>query len=346
MGIVYLTSCKNTVVQVQNPQILMTLSPLKQAPYAGWDDALWLEQGPLTLVFVPQVGGRIMGVRWQQRDLYWVNPDLAGQTVAVQALATPAEAKVELGLKLWGGNKTWLAPQEGWTAGLPFLDLDSGAYQLTVDDTASQPVAVQMQSPICRETGIQITRTVIPNAEHNGWRLIHQVQNCGNRPICWAPWSNSMVRRPARVFLPKRADSDFPAGVKTFEQEGDSGAVRSQVLSHLDSVVAVDCIHPIKFKFGVDSDRGVLLAVLLSDQAPYLGLLQTFPTFPPATYGHGCSTEVFNAAAYAYLELETHGPVTELAPGDRIEFTEHHQVIELPDLPQSPEMYWSSSLPS
>ena len=59
-----------------------------------------------------------------------------------------------------------------------------------------------------------------------------------------------MVRRPARVLLPKRNDSVFPDGVKTFANEGDSVDVRSQVLTQLGNTVAIDCIEPLKFKLG------------------------------------------------------------------------------------------------
>jgi hypothetical protein len=308
----------------------MPIPALKQAPYAGWKNALWLEQGDLSLILVPQVGGRIMGVRWRDRDLYWVNDNLAGNSIDVAAIANPAEAKLELGFKLWGGNKTWLAPQNQWTAGLPFLDLDSGAYQASVSETPDGPNTVHMQSRICRETGIQITRSVTLTSNGDGWNLIHRLQNHGQHPVAWAPWSNSMVRRPARVFLPKHRDSAFPDGVKTFDNEGDSVAARPQVLSHQEGVVAVDCVNPFKFKFGVDSHQGAVLAICLTAQPPYLGLLQTFPTFPPQTYGHGCSAEVFNASKYSYLELETHGPVQELFPGESMEFVEQHRGIELP----------------
>ncbi len=313
----------------------MPTHSLKQAPYGRWKNALWLEQGDLSLILMPQVGGRIMGVRWRDRDLYWVNDELADNLIDVAAIAHPVAAKQELGFKLWGGNKTWLAPQDRWTAGLPFLDLDSGAYQLTVEDTV--PTTIHLQSPICRETGIQITRSLTLHHAEPRWSLIHRLQNQGDRPVAWAPWSNTMVRRPARVLLPKRADSEFLDGVKTFAHEGDSVAVRSQVLTQLGDTVAIDCIDPLKFKFGVDGDRGVLLAVLLTEQLPYLGLLHTFPTFPPQTYGHGCSIEVFNAAQYPYLELETHGAVKSLDPGESTEFTETCRLIELPNIPHAIE---------
>jgi hypothetical protein len=35
---------------------------VRQADYQGWDTC-WIEHGPLTLILVPQIGGRIMGKR-------------------------------------------------------------------------------------------------------------------------------------------------------------------------------------------------------------------------------------------------------------------------------------------
>jgi len=74
---------------------------------------------------VPQVGGRIMGIRWRGHDLSFTQPELEGQVVDVAAVENPSAKKREMGFPLWGGDKTWLAPQTRWTEGAPFLDLDT-----------------------------------------------------------------------------------------------------------------------------------------------------------------------------------------------------------------------------
>lgn len=315
----------------------MTTSPivLKEAGYAGWKNALWIEQGPLALVLVPQVGGRLMGLRWQNRALYWVNEQLAGRPLEIHSIENPSVDKITWGFLLWGGDKTWLSPQERWNAGLPFLDLDSGAYTLNVLEQSPHQATIQMTSPICRETGIRITRTIQMGIADQSWTVTHRIENRGDRPIDWGAWGNSMVRRPATVFLPTRSNSTFPAGVKTFEAEGDAVAARAQVVSRLEDIAVVRCDEPIQFKYGVDSEQGAILAVMPLDGVGYLAYVKQFLTFHPEPYGHGCVAEVFNASEYPYLELEIHGPVRTLAPGASFELAETNRILALTANPET-----------
>lgn len=304
---------------------------LKRADFAGWPDALWITAAPLTLVLVPQVGGRIMGLQWKTQDVFWVNPELAGQPLAVSRLSEPGVDKQALGFLLWGGNKTWLAPQEQWLNALPFIDLDSGPYTVTGITESPSQVVVTLRSPVCRESGMQITRQL--TVEATGWHLNHTLANCGDRPASWGIWSNSMVCRPAQVWLPLGETSQFQGGVKTFVQEGDSLAARSHVVEQQAAMAIVHCEAPRKFKFGVDSDQGRVLTVMPLESGAYLGWLTEFEVRATEPYGHGCTAEVFNAAAYDYLEVEIHSPVRSLAPGETLTFTEVNRLGRLRDLP-------------
>lgn len=319
----------------------MKRSSLEFRRYAGWDNAAWMVgQGSLQLVLVPEVGGRIMGVRWQEQDLAWVNPELAGQPLTTCELEHPATDKVPLGFSLWGGEKTWLAPQSGWNHQLPFVDLDSGAYKLTVLEESPTELTVQMTSPICRETGVRITRTLKLGTNAQGWTVRHRIENCRDQPVEWGIWGNSMVRRPATVFLPTRTDSSFPQGVKTFEAEGDAVSARSQVVQQLDGFAAVHCEAPLKFKYGVDSEVGLILAVLPGQDDQYVAHLKQFPTFHPEPYGHDCVAEAFNADAYDYLELEIHGPVKQLDPHGSFELLEENRLLNVSAMPTTaPEIH-------
>lgn len=212
---------------------------LKQAEFAGWSYALWVESDRMSLVLVPQVGGRIMGVRWGQQDLFWVNESLADTAVDIETLENPA-------------------------------------------------------------MGI---------------------------------WSNSMVRRPAQVFLPLGQTSVFEQGVKTFVNEGDAVVARSRVVSHPPNMAVIQCQEPLKFKFGVASDQGTVLTVTPLADGQYLGWISQFPTFADEPYGHDCTAEVFNAVAHDYLEVEIHSPVRSLDPGAAFTFTEHNRLVTLAALP-------------
>ena len=52
--------------------------------YKGWG-CWFLKNGPVELVLVPQVGGRIMGIRWRGHDLSFTQPEIEGQVVDVAA---------------------------------------------------------------------------------------------------------------------------------------------------------------------------------------------------------------------------------------------------------------------
>src|SRR5689334_19104574 len=97
--------------------------------WSGW----WVARGPLELGLVPQVGGRIMSMRWRGHELSFVHPAHAGRVLDVSGMADVRRAKREIGFIHWGGDKTWLAPQERWTESVPFLDLDAGPYALEVE---------------------------------------------------------------------------------------------------------------------------------------------------------------------------------------------------------------------
>jgi len=51
----------------------------------GW--SWWrLKNGWAEMVLVPQVGGRIMGIRWRGHDLSFTQPELEGRVVDVAAV--------------------------------------------------------------------------------------------------------------------------------------------------------------------------------------------------------------------------------------------------------------------
>jgi hypothetical protein len=285
---------------------------IRSAPFKGWD-AVWIERGPLTLILVPQVGGRIMSVCWHGRELAFVNPAYLGRVEDVAAITDLHAYKRRVGFLLWGGEKTWLVPQDRWTYGVPFVDLDSGAYQLALDRTTG---VATMTSPVCRETGVEIERRLELGDRAGTWHVTHTLRNLSGRVVSWAPWSVDMMLRPATVFLPTRTESPYPRGVRTFDNEGVSTTVRAEVVSFLDDIAVISCRRPVRFKYGVDAEPGRLLAVLEAGDHGLVGYRKSVPANYPRPYGNGCVLEVFNAPALPYLELELHGLLASLPPGE------------------------------
>jgi len=63
-------------------------------------------------------------IPWRGHDLSFRQPELEGQVIDVAGVGDLATRKREPGFPLWGGEKTWLAPQAHWQEGSPFLDFE------------------------------------------------------------------------------------------------------------------------------------------------------------------------------------------------------------------------------
>ncbi len=316
---------------------------LEEGRYRGWK-ALTVRNGPLALVLVPQVGGRIMSMQWRGYDLSFTQPERRGQVEEVSRAPDVRDRKRKMGRVLWGGDKTWLAPQTRWTDGYPFLDLDSGGYELKVEQSGPERVVVRLVSPICRETGVQITRTLAVCAGATDMTVTHELFNTSSAEITWGVWDVTMVLRPGKVYLPRRRNSSYPGGIKTYPEEGESVQARGKVVSELGSLAVVTCDHPRKFKFGVDAETtlegqcsnpgtpsqdGWMLGVLNIGGHGLVGYCKQIPVYRGQLYGHGCVAEVYNSDEYEYFEMEVHGPQVTLQPAGRFALTERQALFDV-----------------
>jgi hypothetical protein len=304
----------------------------KQDRFKGWECHL-LRKGPLELVLVPQIGGRIMGCMWRGQQLFFTQPEREGHVEDVASVKDVAARKREMGMPLWGGDKTWLAPQSRWNDAVPFLDLDSGPFEPQVRDSSPNRLIVEMNSGVCRETGIQITRTVTISAGAPGWSVQHRLTNHSGTEAEWGVWDVSMVLRPGKVYMPRSGSSPHPRGVKTYAEEGESVTARESVVSELEALAVIECFEPKQFKYGVDSREGWVLGVLEAGSG-LIGYRKSVPSYRQGSYAHGCVCEVYNSADYPYLEMENHGPLTRMKPGETFEMTEQHEVFDVPHWPQ------------
>lgn len=75
------------------------IASLERARYQGWD-AWSVRHGPLELLLVPEVGGRVMGVRWREHELTFTQPERRGLVEDVSAVADIHERKRMMGFAL------------------------------------------------------------------------------------------------------------------------------------------------------------------------------------------------------------------------------------------------------
>src|SRR5688572_979585 len=236
----------------------VTLSPGHVHGWDGW----WLRRPPLELGLVPSVGGRIMSMRWRGDELSFVHPEHAGRRVALDAV-DPRTFKRKLGFVHWGGDKTWLAPQEAWTDDIPYVDLDAGAYSFDVEREDADAVRIVMTSPVCRELDVRLVRTLTVAAGTEEIEVVHALENRSPGAVTRGLWDVHQIRGPGIAYVPRRRTrSAFRDGVKAYPAEGDSEGARADVVRLLDDVAAIDCRRPRWFKYGVDADEGWALGVV------------------------------------------------------------------------------------
>ena len=308
---------------------------LERGAVHGWD-GWWIRRGPLALGLTPAVGGRIMSMRWRDDELGFVHPDHAGRVVDVGAVADVTALKRDLGFVHWGGDKTWLAPQERWRDAIPFLDLDGGAYAIAVEIDDGSTVRIRMTSPACREVGVRLTRTVTVSDHDEEWLVEHALENVGVDPVAWGLWDVQQLRGPGIAWVPRRTEgSAFPDGVKAYPAEGDSEAARAEVVRVVGDVARIDCRRPRWFKFGVDAEEGWALGVLETPDARLVAHRKCVDVVAGATYAHGSVVEVYNCPDHLYFELEVHGPVVTLRPGERTTLVERRRTWEIDVAPET-----------
>jgi hypothetical protein len=275
-----------------------------------------------------------MSMRWRGHELSFVHPDHASRRVPIAGVE-PGARKRALGFIHWGGDKTWLAPQEEWPDALPYLDLDSGEWTIDVARRDPDGVRVTLRSPVCRELGVRLIRTIRVPADGDEFEVEHTLETASPAPVTRGLWGVHQIRGPGIAYVPcRRTGSAFRDGVKAYPAEGDSEAARANVVRLMDSVAAIDCRTPRWFKFGVDADEGWALGVV-ETAGGLVGYVKEVPVVAGAAYGHGCVVEVYDCPHHPYFELEAHGPVTMLAPGASTTLVERRRVFDVAAWPST-----------
>ncbi len=284
----------------------------------GWR-GLRLAQGRVSLVIAPEIGGRVISLCLDGVEVMFTHEEVRGKVIDPRKFDNVRQAKADLGWLHYGGYKTWLAPQRHWTEGLPFLDLDSGSYAV---DRRESPdgEAVRLTSPVCRETGMQLTREIslLPTG---GVRVKQGMVNLSDKPVNWGLWDVTQVAGPGLAVLPVADSSKFERGVLAYANEGRSPEIMDQFVEPGPGYVIVRCNQTESFKYGTDSRAGWILGLLDRGQDRWLAYLKTFPCLPGAPYPHQADVEVYDSDTLPYFELEGHSPMCELSPGESVEFS-------------------------
>jgi len=275
----------------------------------------------LELIFVQSIGGRMMDVRYQGTSLLFQNPDLLPYQPDLKNLQLLPTRTPHFPFPLWGGEKTWIAPDSDWPDGAPHSVLDSGGYSYQKQDKHR----ALMTSSVCPESSLQINRQVTL-IDTNRWSIEHRVTNQGLTPRTVGLWSVLMTQNPVTYYC-RTSIGQAPKTV--FGNPGN--AFRT-----IDGVGCITCDARQKFKLGIHPVAGVS-AARISTSIGDVWIVNHSPVLSdPNAYAHGQALEFFNSGHYDYAELEWHSPTALLQPNDcltyELDYHVYHGVNGMSDV--------------
>jgi hypothetical protein len=286
---------------------------LKEENIYGWN-GYRLKAGDISLGITPQIGGRIISLTYFDEELLFVQEEHKGEVFDFSYVGDLAQEKERLGFRVWGGDKTWAAPQNAWWSKIPPLELDAGQYSVHVINNG-----LEMVSPVCRETGLQIIRRIELKVDQS-IVLTETFRNTTNQEIQRGIWNVTQVLRPFNVYLPAKKEN-----VRAYEDEGLIEEALKKISVEGDWV-RVQCNDQTQFKFGGIVDQGLIMALRKKDENETLAFMREFSIDPQAAYAHDAIVEVYNSPTYEYLEIEVHAPLIKLQKGQE---TIHRQTWKI-----------------
>jgi hypothetical protein len=284
--------------------------------------AVNVSNGLISLLVVPEIGGRLLDLNIGGTPIFYSNSRLRGKAIS----------QLEGGesSRNYGGSKVWPAPQ-GWSSeqewpGPPDRVLDCGAYDWRAE-LGPHSVTVHLRSPHDEYTGITMHRQIKISCGTSSVEVLHTMQNTSQRTVRWSIWQVTQLNAdkgfeifvPATGFHQTFGDNPYPAVSYCAAQQ----CVR---VKYQDQVA----------KLAVEATQGWFASL---DHARGYALAETFPITPGACYpdgapiafwinGHGTFTlhgdrvdmGALPGGCDPHVETEIMSPLTQLAPGERVEF--------------------------
>lgn len=295
---------------------------MEKINYRGWSNSWRLSNGAVELVLTTDVGPRIIrfGFAGQENEFKEYS-ELVGQTGGGE-------------WRIYGGHRLWHAPEANPRTYVP----DNGPVELE-----EHHGFVRLVQPTEPGTGIQKEIDVQLPASGARAQLTHRLRNNGLWSVRLAPWSISVMAQGGCAIAP------LPS----------PGAHQSHLLPTRSLALwAYTDMQDARWRWG---SRYILLRQDPGAATPQkVGLRTPDGWAAYARNGHlfvkrfgyaaegvypdlGSSVELFTNGDM--LEVETLGPLVELAPGGQVEHTEHWSLFEGVDLPADDEAVEREVLP-
>ena len=311
--------------------------------YRGWN-SISMSNGTIELNIVPEIGGRVVQYALDDKEFFWVNPDLEGK------LPTETGLTEDGGWLNYGGDKLWPAPQ-GWDndqqwPGPPDAVLDGQPYALEhLPEGKDGSVAVRLTSGNDLRSGISFSRVIRLHPDSTHVSIEATMTNVDNKPRRWGIWAHTQLDAASadgktynsqmNAYCPINPKSHFEKGYDVIFGKENNPSFQPDYENNL---MKVNYQYRVG-KIGMDSDAGWIATV---DGQTGDVFVHQFVYEPDKKYPDGSSVEFWHngiGSIFAYnetmamsdnpnenayvFESEVLSPFAKLQPGQ--EYTYHYE---------------------
>ncbi len=279
-------------------------NPVTVGSYHGWNNAVFLNNGLVEAVIVPDAG-RVLQFRFlgDTNGPFWENRSLDGTSANAGSWNTEGS---------FGGDKAWPSPQSDW-GWPPPLGFDGSPCQVSLSNgvvTLTGP-----EDGTYRITPTRIIELAVDRPQMRVTTVFRRTSPTSLTSRLLGNWVITQVQDPAGIYVPVPSPSIFGSG---YYQLGNGMPTQFRNTNNLISFTR-DPAPNQSHKLGFDADSLAWVGTALSmriDAPRQVGL-------SPSRYpDNGCNTEVYtNLGTNApYVELECLGPLRLLALGAEMRF--------------------------
>lgn len=279
---------------------VMATVKVQKAEYKGWPNCYRVSNGEIELIVTGDVGPRVIRFGFVGgQNLFKEFPEQLGHS---------GEEKFQLR----GGDRVWKAPED------PVATWAPDNVPVSIRLTASGLVATEPVEPL---TNLQKEIEISMAKSGTGVTVYHRITNHSLFPLEFAPWALTMMAQggtavsgfPPRGKHPANLEATNPLVMWAYTNLADSRwkFTRKYLMLRQDpknsEAQKLGMFNPDTWAAYVLNNE-VFVKRTTSDRT------KTYPDF-------GCSFETFTNNDF--LEIETLGPMTQLAPGQTVEHVEH-----------------------
>jgi hypothetical protein len=291
-----------------------TKMEVKQIDYRGWKNAYKISNHTVELIVTADVGPRILFYGLEGENEFCELSEECGKTGGT-------------GKRLYGGHRLWLAPENDET----FFP-DNGPVEVDVGTQYAK-----FRAPVeKRDDGTAVQKEIELELGVSGTnvRITHRVRNCGDRNVSASLWAITMLREGGRAIVPLSPDPEISKegcrphcslalwpGTNLMDPRLHLGRRHVEMIANSD-------LRSTSFfqKIGVHNAAG---------WAAYTNANHVFlkrATCVPGMFYTDLNSNIELYVQPGFLELETLGPYTVLAPGELCEHVEDWLLFEnIPD---------------